>query len=869
MDLRASASVVTLPAVLTRTPRTDPARDRRRLVDAILGADEPGILLLGPAGAGKTVAAAAAARASGRRVLWARLAPPFTTAADLVALAAASAAHPDPPADGATAVELAGALLQLLEDEPTVLVVDDYHECDGEECDPLVGEVLSLLPDASRMIVCSQVRPPGLVGRAATGIIRVIDADELAFTAEEAETLFAAAGQAAGAGAVACERTRGWAIGVAAAAEDFRSGGLLDSAILARLDREGRSLVSALAVLPYLTDTMAVSLGLCGRGALANLGGRTALVHEQGGGWHLQETARAALLGSIEPSAADDLRARAATCLRTTDGPAAIDLFLAVGRFEDAADVLSEHLSEIGVRRAVHWLYQLPPDLRHRFPPVLALGRSSVNLVFAVQEATRRVETAGSEPVRREALLGLGSAQAHAGLLSASARSLEAAVAPGAPETVARRGMAWLGVVRWWAGDLTGAEAALAQTEVDAFSAWALGEVALARSDLGEARRRGEMSASAAEEGATADAGPVSGSEPGLEHGLEPGSALGAGPGSGDAGPAFGLSLLARVALAEGDQGAAGALAERAYRSGVEAGGLDLAVGAAPHAWVLAANGRLDEARAVADTIRRQVGRYDAYAQVHVALIDMAVAAGRGDAAELRTAEARLRDLRQSGFAPIEAQARWLIAALADSDRHELRVLLLGPCLIEVGGTQLRRSDWKSQKALEVLRFLALAGDRGSGREEVIEAVWPERDPEKGRTLLRTALAEIRRMLEPGRPKGEPSRFLTARADRLHLDAWTDLAQAERLAAAQPAEALALFRGAFFDDDPYVEWAEERRWGADGLRVSLAKHVAADDTAAVDVRRSALSLLVQVEPWEPDHAARLSRLASGPPTTTG
>ena len=61
--------------------------------------------------------------------------------------------------------------------QPTVLVVDDYQESNGEQCDPLVGEVLTLLPDSSRIIVCSQVRPPGLVGRAATGVLRVIDAD--------------------------------------------------------------------------------------------------------------------------------------------------------------------------------------------------------------------------------------------------------------------------------------------------------------------------------------------------------------------------------------------------------------------------------------------------------------------------------------------------------------------------------------------------------------------------------------------------------------------------------------------------------------------------------------------------------------------
>jgi DNA-binding SARP family transcriptional activator len=149
-----------------------------------------------------------------------------------------------------------------------------------------------------------------------------------------------------------------------------------------------------------------------------------------------------------------------------------------------------------------------------------------------------------------------------------------------------------------------------------------------------------------------------------------------------------------------------------------------------------------------------------------------------------------------------------------------------------------------------VVKYLAVAGDRGTEREEVIEAVWPERDPEKGRALLRTALSEIRRVLEPGRPPGEASAYLSTSADRVVLHATTDLAEARRLASAgEAAAALALFRDELLSEDPYADWAFDHRRAAGGLRLELADRVAADESAGMRVRTEALELLLAAEPW--------------------
>jgi DNA-binding SARP family transcriptional activator len=168
-------------------------------------------------------------------------------------------------------------------------------------------------------------------------------------------------------------------------------------------------------------------------------------------------------------------------------------------------------------------------------------------------------------------------------------------------------------------------------------------------------------------------------------------------------------------------------------------------------------------------------------------------------------------------------------------------------------------------KALEVLAYLAVAGERGAHREQVIEAVWPDRDPDKGRMLLRAALSEIRRRLEPERQTGEPSRFVASSGDHLQLEARVDLADARAAANGRPAGALERFRGELLEDLPYAEWAFEERRIVGTLRAHLADRVARDDHASSESRIAALELLLTDEPWRVDlyDQLRAAHLAAG------
>jgi DNA-binding SARP family transcriptional activator len=85
---------------------------------------------------------------------------------------------------------------------------------------------------------------------------------------------------------------------------------------------------------------------------------------------------------------------------------------------------------------------------------------------------------------------------------------------------------------------------------------------------------------------------------------------------------------------------------------------------------------------------------------------------------------------------------------------HECwRITLLGGLQAERDGVTITR--FRTQKTAALFAYLALFVHRAHPREELTERFWPESDAEAGRSSLRTALASLRRQLEPpGVPAG-------------------------------------------------------------------------------------------------------------------
>lgn len=172
-------------------------------------------------------------------------------------------------------------------------------------------------------------------------------------------------------------------------------------------------------------------------------------------------------------------------------------------------------------------------------------------------------------------------------------------------------------------------------------------------------------------------------------------------------------------------------------------------------------------------------------------------------------------------------------------------VRCFGSFEVEMDGVPV--TNWKVQKARELLAYLILQGGAPVPRERAWEALWPEGEVGQMQRLLSDAAYHLRRTLkEASSTSLEP---LTTQGQRYHLRAdlfRVDLrsfdAHLDRAAASPPAEALReyeralrLYRGNVFGDEPF-EWADEprRAYEMRMIKAALAAARLADECGDID-----------------------------------
>lgn len=181
-----------------------------------------------------------------------------------------------------------------------------------------------------------------------------------------------------------------------------------------------------------------------------------------------------------------------------------------------------------------------------------------------------------------------------------------------------------------------------------------------------------------------------------------------------------------------------------------------------------------------------------------------------------------------------------LADAAAPSDR--LVVHALGSLRAERQGEPIRR--WGGEKAGSrqaegLFAFLLDRGERGAGKDEIVELIWPDVDLNRADIAFHRTMLGLRTMLQPGRRGRATPAAISFHNDRYRLDpsvvGWSDVAEYERLivAAGRTAgeestrlleSARALYRGDYLDDCPYYgdsAEVEERRGGLRHRQVDL------------------------------------------------
>jgi len=137
-----------------------------------------------------------------------------------------------------------------------------------------------------------------------------------------------------------------------------------------------------------------------------------------------------------------------------------------------------------------------------------------------------------------------------------------------------------------------------------------------------------------------------------------------------------------------------------------------------------------------------------------------------------------------------------------------------------------------------LVKLLALQSQHQLHREQMMELLWPEIDPESASNNLHKIIYMARRALEPGLKSGAHSRFIITQEQLILLRApsslWIDVEAFEQRAAeaircGEPEayeEALALYRGDLLTEDLYEEWSAFRRGQLRSLRQDLLTKLA-------------------------------------------
>jgi DNA-binding SARP family transcriptional activator len=167
----------------------------------------------------------------------------------------------------------------------------------------------------------------------------------------------------------------------------------------------------------------------------------------------------------------------------------------------------------------------------------------------------------------------------------------------------------------------------------------------------------------------------------------------------------------------------------------------------------------------------------------------------------------------------------------SQQETQVLRIYLLGQFHIErkVGDEwyMVENRVWRRRRARALLGCLLSSPRRRMGREQIMEALWPNLDTDTAANRLNGAVHELRQILEPGLTRPAASRMLRLDRDVLELAdrsiIWVDAEAFEQLineANTTPCseqveqlleKAETLYGGDYLPEELYSEWSASRR----------------------------------------------------------
>jgi ATP/maltotriose-dependent transcriptional regulator MalT/DNA-binding SARP family transcriptional activator len=232
--------------------------------------------------------------------------------------------------------------------------------------------------------------------------------------------------------------------------------------------------------------------------------------------------------------------------------------------------------------------------------------------------------------------------------------------------------------------------------------------------------------------------------------------------------------------------------------------------------------------------------------------------------------------------------AAWLLneMGLPDVEFHpgyQLRVQTLGPFRVWRGEQEIKAREWRRVKARQLFQLLLTRRGRTLQREEIVDVLWPNLDPEAIQRDFKVALNALNKALEPDRPPGAEPAFVDRHGTTYRLrqgaDLWIDAVEFQNLidradhnqedpeASARLYEgALKLYQGDFLQDSLYEDWTSEERQRLQALYLHTSEKLGAAHVQqgrydeAIDLCRR---ILVLDNCWERAYRLMMAAFAHG------
>ena len=192
-----------------------------------------------------------------------------------------------------------------------------------------------------------------------------------------------------------------------------------------------------------------------------------------------------------------------------------------------------------------------------------------------------------------------------------------------------------------------------------------------------------------------------------------------------------------------------------------------------------------------------------------------------------------------NGDAAVRAGAETLLSMLPDAAHPPVRVSVLGPLAVEVGGQGVapESAELRRKRVRALLELLVLAGPQR--RDRIADLMWPELDSCGAGRNVRVTLSRLRSVLEPGRQERRVGAVLRidndivalAHSPHVEVDLWQfrdDVAAADEadLRGDRPATIASLERACGrWRGEPFVDLDRDELTGAvEEVRSALAEN---------------------------------------------